>query len=90
MACRVLLATLSIPLPSAHPEFDRFIETDRSPLEKVQRLAILLGLSQPPTRASLLKDVVSVDKRVEMFLLSHPQTCFLSFLNFAINELIVI
>lgn len=61
MACRVLLATLSIPLPSAHPEFDRFIETDKSPLEKAQRLAILLGLSQPPTRASLLKDIVRVN-----------------------------
>lgn len=59
MACRVLLATLSVPLPSAHPEFDRFIETDRSPLEKVQRLAVLLELPQPPTRASLLKDAVS-------------------------------
>lgn len=61
MACRVLLATLSIPLPSAHPEFDRFIETDKSPLEKAQRLATLLGLPQPPTRASLLKDIVRVN-----------------------------
>lgn len=61
MACRVLLATLSIPLPSAHPEFDRFIETDKSPLEKAQRLAILLGLLQPPTRASLLKDIVRMN-----------------------------
>ncbi|CAG9760936.1 unnamed protein product [Ceutorhynchus assimilis] len=61
MACRVLLATLSIPLPSAHPEFDRFIETDKSPLEKAQRLAILLGLTQPPTRASLLKDLIRVN-----------------------------
>ena len=61
MACRVLLATLSIPLPSAHPEFDRFIETDKSPLEKAQRLATLLGLPQPPTRASLLKDIVSLN-----------------------------
>jgi len=34
MAAHVLLATLSIPLPSAHPEFDRFIEADKSPLEK--------------------------------------------------------
>ena len=59
MACRVLIATLAIPLPSAHPEFDRFIETDKSPLEKAQRLAVLLGLFQPPSRASLLKDIVS-------------------------------
>lgn len=60
MACRVLIATLSIPLPSAHPEFDRFIETDKSPLEKAQRLAVLLGLTQPPTRATLLRDIVSI------------------------------
>ncbi|CAB0010643.1 unnamed protein product, partial [Nesidiocoris tenuis] len=58
MACCVLLATLSIPLPSAHPEFDRFIETDKSPLEKAQRLATLLTLQQPPTRASLIRDLV--------------------------------
>ncbi|XP_067012039.2 eukaryotic translation initiation factor 3 subunit A [Anabrus simplex] len=69
MACRVLLATLSIPLPSAHPEFDRFIETDKSPLEKAQRLAILLGLPQPPTRASLLKDIV----RMNVVALASPQ-----------------
>ncbi|XP_066260219.1 eukaryotic translation initiation factor 3 subunit A-like [Euwallacea similis] len=61
MACRVLVATLAILLPSAHPEFDRFIETDESPLEKAQRLAILLGLTQPPTRASLLTDLVLVN-----------------------------
>ncbi|XP_005182538.1 eukaryotic translation initiation factor 3 subunit A [Musca domestica] len=58
MASHVLIATLSIPLPSAHPEFDRFIEADKSPLEKAQKLAVLLGLQQPPTRASLLKEVV--------------------------------
>lgn len=57
MACRVLVATLSIPLPSLHPEFDRFIEMDKTPAEKAQRLAILLGLQQPPTRASLLKGI---------------------------------
>lgn len=60
MASRVLLATLAIPLPSAHPEFDRFIETDKSPLEKAQRLAVLLSLSQPPTRQSLLRDIVRI------------------------------
>ncbi|XP_074031572.1 eukaryotic translation initiation factor 3 subunit a isoform X2 [Leptinotarsa decemlineata] len=69
MACRVLIATLAIPLPSAHPEFDRFIETDKSPLEKAQRLAVLLGLFQPPTRASLLKDLV----RVNVVNLASPQ-----------------
>ena len=28
MASRVLAACLCVPLPSQHPEFDRFIETD--------------------------------------------------------------
>ena len=69
LANRVLLATLSIPLPSAHPEFDRFIETDKSPQEKAQKLAVLLGLTQPPTRVSLLKDIV----RLNVINLVSPQ-----------------
>lgn len=69
MASHVLVATLAIPLPSAHPEYDRFIETDKSPLEKAQRLAVLLGLSQPPTRASLLKEIL----RANVYQLAHPQ-----------------
>merc|ERR1719461_2132424 len=58
MASRVVAACLCVPLPSQHPEFDRFIETDRSPAEKMSRLAVLLALAQPPTRTSLLKDCV--------------------------------
>lgn len=61
MATHVLIAILSIPLPSAHPEFDRFIEADKSPLEKAQKLAILLGLPQPPTRSSLMKEMVRLN-----------------------------
>eukprot|EP00088_Acartia_fossae_P002760 TRINITY_DN1113_c0_g1_i1.p1 TRINITY_DN1113_c0_g1~~TRINITY_DN1113_c0_g1_i1.p1 ORF type:complete len:1134 (-),score=468.42 TRINITY_DN1113_c0_g1_i1:209-3610(-) len=56
MANKVLAACLCVPLPSHHPEFDRFIETERSPAEKMGRLAGLLSLAQPPSRASLLKD----------------------------------
>ena len=58
MASRVLAACLCVPLPSQHPEFDRFIETDRSPAEMMVRLVVLLALSQPPTRLTLLKDCV--------------------------------
>ena len=57
LATRVLVATLAIPLPSAHPEFDRFFETEKSAMEKQQRLAQLLYLQQPPTRAGLIKDL---------------------------------
>jgi len=56
MASRVLSACLCVPLPSNHPEFDRFIETERTPAEKMARLASLLSLTTPPTRASLLRD----------------------------------
>ena len=31
MASRVLTACLAVPIPSQHPEFDKFIETDRTP-----------------------------------------------------------
>lgn len=58
LGSRVLIATLAVPLPSAHPEFDRFIETEKSALEKTQKLATLLHLNQPPTRAGLIKDLV--------------------------------
>jgi len=58
MASRVLAACLAVPVPSQHPEFDKFIETDRTPQEKMARLAVLLSLQQPPTRISLLKDAV--------------------------------
>ncbi|XP_071532638.1 eukaryotic translation initiation factor 3 subunit A [Panulirus ornatus] len=54
----VLIATLAIPLPSAHPEFDRFIETEKSALEKIEKLATLLSLPKPPTRNSLIRDLI--------------------------------
>ena len=56
MASRVLGAILAVPIPSNHPEFDKFIETDRTPQEKMARLAVLLSLQSPPTRQSLIKD----------------------------------
>jgi len=58
MASLVLGACLAVPVPSQHPEFDKFIDTDRTPQEKMARLAVLLSLPQPPTRQSLLKDAV--------------------------------
>jgi translation initiation factor 3 subunit A len=51
-----LAAILAVPIPSNHPEFDKFIETDRTPQEKMARLAVLLSLQSPPTRQSLIKD----------------------------------
>ena len=56
LASRVLGAILAVPIPSNHPEFDKFIETDRTPQEKMARLAVLLSLQSPPTRQSLIKD----------------------------------
>jgi translation initiation factor 3 subunit A len=58
MAGQVVMATLGVPLPSLHPEFDRFIETEKNSMEKTQRLAALLNLSGPPTRQGLIRDLV--------------------------------
>ncbi|KAH0944319.1 hypothetical protein HN011_011470, partial [Eciton burchellii] len=58
MANCVLLATLSIP--SAHLEFDPFMETE-SPLKKTQKFLTLLRLSRLPSRTSLLKDIVRLN-----------------------------
>ena len=57
-AAIVLLAAMAIPLPSSHPEFDRFIETEKSAMEKLGRLAALLNLPKPPTRSGLFKELV--------------------------------
>lgn len=51
------MATLAIPFPVLHPEFERFVETDKGMMEKSQKLATLLFLPQPPTRASLVRDL---------------------------------
>ncbi|XP_064465879.1 eukaryotic translation initiation factor 3 subunit A-like [Ornithodoros turicata] len=59
MASRVVLATLAVPMPPNRPEIDRLVETDENVIDKNQRLlATLLGLTGPPTRASLVKDLV--------------------------------
>lgn len=52
-----MLATLAIPFPVLHPEFERFVETDKGMLEKSQKLATLLFLPQPPTRVSMIRDI---------------------------------
>lgn len=57
-ASQVSLATLAIPFPVAHPEFERFVETDKGMMEKSQKLSMLLFLPQPPTRASLIRDLM--------------------------------
>ncbi|CAL8085723.1 unnamed protein product [Orchesella dallaii] len=56
-ASQVVLATLAIPFPILHPEFERFVETDKGMVEKSQKLATLLFLPQPPTRASMIRDI---------------------------------
>ncbi|XP_076368873.1 eukaryotic translation initiation factor 3 subunit a [Tachypleus tridentatus] len=59
MASRVVVATLAIPMPPNRPEIDRLVETDENIIDKNNRmLATLLGLSNPPTRSSLVKDLL--------------------------------
>ena len=58
-ASLVLLATLAIPIQPTHSERQVSIQLDYTKQEKMRRLSSLLKLSTPPTRASLIKDLVS-------------------------------
>ncbi|XP_064630088.1 eukaryotic translation initiation factor 3 subunit A-like [Lineus longissimus] len=58
MASRVLCATLAIPIPPNRDKLDALIDQEISTLDKQRRLATLLGLQNPPTRISLIKDLV--------------------------------
>ena len=59
LASRVVCATLAIPIPASRNHIDQLMEMDENAAEKQRRLATLLGLNSPPTRAQLVKDLVS-------------------------------
>jgi hypothetical protein len=54
-----MCATLAIPIPHSRTAVDALVELDDNTVEKQRRLATLLGLSGHPTRANLVKDLVS-------------------------------
>ncbi|XP_030424053.1 eukaryotic translation initiation factor 3 subunit A isoform X9 [Gopherus evgoodei] len=58
MSTRVLLATLSIPITPERTDIARLLDMDGIIVEKQRRLATLLGLQAPPTRISLINDMV--------------------------------
>ncbi|KFV03987.1 Eukaryotic translation initiation factor 3 subunit A, partial [Pterocles gutturalis] len=58
MSTRVLLATLSIPITPERTDIARLLDMDGIIVEKQRRLATLLGLQAPPTRNSLINDMV--------------------------------
>uniref|UniRef100_A0A673K1W5 Eukaryotic translation initiation factor 3 subunit A n=1 Tax=Sinocyclocheilus rhinocerous TaxID=307959 RepID=A0A673K1W5_9TELE len=58
MSTRVLLATLSIPITPERTDIARLLDMDGIIVEKQRRLATLLGLQSPPTRQSLINDMV--------------------------------
>ncbi|KAM6444135.1 eukaryotic translation initiation factor 3 subunit A isoform 2-T2 [Liasis olivaceus] len=58
MSTRVLLATLSIPITPERTDIARLLDMDGIIIEKQRRLATLLGLQAPPTRISLINDMV--------------------------------
>lgn len=59
MASKVVLATLTIPVPPNRPDIDKLVDTEENTVETHQRnLASLLGLTTVlPTRAQLVKDL---------------------------------
>ncbi|KAH9508602.1 Eukaryotic translation initiation factor 3 subunit A [Bulinus truncatus] len=58
MASRVLCATLAIPIPPTRNVIGNLLVMDESAVEKQRKLATLLMLQTPPTRQSLVKDLV--------------------------------
>ncbi|KAI5611660.1 eukaryotic translation initiation factor 3 subunit A isoform X1 [Silurus asotus] len=58
MSTRVILATLSIPITPERTDIARLLDMDGIIGEKQRRLATLLGLQSPPTRKSLINDMV--------------------------------
>ncbi|XP_068597655.1 eukaryotic translation initiation factor 3 subunit A-like [Brachionichthys hirsutus] len=58
MSTRVLLATLSIPITPERTDIARLLDMDGIIVDKHRRLATLLGLQSPPTRQSLINDMV--------------------------------
>nr|XP_020642120.1 eukaryotic translation initiation factor 3 subunit A isoform X1 [Pogona vitticeps] len=58
MSTRVLLATLSIPITPERTDIARLLDMDGIIVEKQRRLATLLGLQAPPTRITLINDMV--------------------------------
>ena len=63
-ACRlssqVLLSTLAVPITPVQSDFGRFLDKDDIAREKIRKLTSLLRLPSPPTRNSLLQDLVGV------------------------------
>ncbi|KAF7710860.1 hypothetical protein HF521_009732 [Silurus meridionalis] len=58
MSTRVILATLSIPITPERTDIARLLDMDGIIGEKQCRLATLLDLQSPPTRKSLINDMV--------------------------------
>lgn len=52
------MATLSIPITPERTDIARLLDMDGIIVEKQRRLATLLGLQAPPTRGSLINDMV--------------------------------
>lgn len=67
MSTRVLLATLSIPITPERTDIARLLDMDGIIVEKQRRLATLLGLQAPPTRASLINDMVGSGVQMSSF-----------------------
>ena len=57
-ASQVLLATLAVPIDPVPSGIDGFLVVDYNTQDRSRRLSALLRMQTPPTRASLLKELV--------------------------------
>ena len=58
-ATQVLLATLSVPITPILSPMERLLIDDSTDHEKALKLSALLRIQTPPTRSTLLSDLVS-------------------------------
>lgn len=78
MSTRVLLATLSIPITPERTDIARLLDMDGIIVEKHRRLATLLGVQSPPTRQSLMNDMVHQEPTEEPLLCLKDLSSFLN------------
>ena len=66
-ATQVLLATLSVPITPILSPMEKLLIDDSTDHEKAQKLSALLRIPTPPTRSSLLNDLVIISVKINLF-----------------------
>ena len=61
LASRVLCATLAIPISQTYTNVEQLLQLDEVHLRKQRRLSALVSLQVPPTRCTLIKELIRMN-----------------------------